>query len=111
LAFLESSQYAAFDSPGDGGLLDPVIGVRYTTTSGDDRWRESFESAIKIPLAKRNAALSTGRTDYRAQLSGGIHHRRGAHLFTFALTENTGNINNTPDIGWQVGYSFNPGWN
>jgi hypothetical protein len=45
------------------------------------------------------------------QISGGVHHRRGAHLFTFALTENIQNINNTPDVGLQMGYSFNPGWN
>ena len=187
---LKSSQYTAFDSPGDGGLLDPVIGVRYTTASADERWRMSLESAVKIPLSNRSAALSTGRTDYGAQmslqrfsgrhalylnlaavyyagtgnfvaeparvlptlvvgyerrmtprtnvilqgyvsrsvygreqtdlqqlrgmktqLSAGIHHRRGAHLVTFALTENIGYINNTPDVGWQLGYSFNPGWN
>jgi hypothetical protein len=45
------------------------------------------------------------------QLSGGIHHRRGAHLISLALTENIGNINNTPDVGLQVGWSVNPGWN
>ena len=38
------------------------------------------------------------------------HHRRNAHLLTVALTENIGYINNTPDFGLQVGYSFNPGW-
>src|SRR5688572_16656772 len=47
----------------------------------------------------------------KTQLSAGIHHRRGAHLLSVALTENIGNINNTPDFGMQVGYSFNPGWN
>jgi hypothetical protein len=186
---LKSSQYAAFESPGRGGLLDPVIGARYTMTSADERWRMSLESAIKIPLSNESAALSTGRTDVGAQmslqrfsgkhavylnlaavyyagiddfvteparvlptlvigyerrltprtnailqgyvsrsvygraetdlselrgtktqLSAGIHHRRGAHLLSVALTENIGNINNTPDFGMQVGYSFNPGW-
>jgi hypothetical protein len=47
----------------------------------------------------------------KTQLSAGVHHRRGAHLLSVALTENIGNINNTPDFGMQVGYSFNPGWN
>ncbi len=187
---LEGSQYAAFESPGKGGFLDPVVGVRYTTTSASERWRVSLESAIKIPLSNRSAALSTGRTDFgtqvsvqrfsgkhalyanaavvyyagmdnfvseparvlptlvlgyerrvtprtnvilqgyvsrsiygreetdleelrgmKTQLSAGVHHRRGAHLITFALTENIGYINNTPDIGWQIGYSFDPGWN
>jgi hypothetical protein len=187
---LKSSQYAAFESPGEGGWLDPVIGIRYTAVSADERWRMSLESAVKIPLSHRAAALSTGRTDVGAQvavqrfsgrhalylnvaavyyagidnflpeparvlptlivgyerrltprtnaifqgyvsrsvygraqteleelrdpkilLSAGIHHRRGAHLISVALTENAGNINNTPDIGLQVGWSFNPGWN
>jgi hypothetical protein len=187
---LKSSQYAAFESPGKGGLLDPVIGARYTMTTVDERWKVSLESAVKLPLSSRSAALSTGRTDVGAQLSlqrfsgkhafylnvaavyyagiddfvseparvlptlvvgyerrltprtnailqgylsrsvyghaetelselrgvktqlsAGIHHRRGANLFSIALTENIGNINNTPDFGMQVGYSFNPGWN
>ncbi|HEX6638459.1 MAG TPA: DUF3187 family protein [Steroidobacteraceae bacterium] len=187
---LKGSQYAAFEAPGSGGLLDPVVGVRYTRTTDDDRWRVSVESAVKVPLADRQGALSTGKTDVgmqvslqrfsgkhavylnmaavyyagmsdlvqeparvlptlvagyerrvtprtnlifqgylsrsvyqraqtdlselrgtKIQLSGGFHHRRGPHLFTFALTENIGNINNTPDIGLQMGYSFTPGFN
>ena len=186
---LKGSQYSAFEAPGRGGLLDPVLGVRYTHTTEDDRWRLSAESAVKLPLADRDGALSTGNTDVgvqlsvqrfagrhafylnvagvyyagmnnlvkeparvlptlvagyerrmtprtnlifqgyvsrsvyereqtdlselrgsKIQLSGGVHHRRGAHLLTFAITENIGNINNTPDIGMQLGYSFNPGW-
>jgi hypothetical protein len=186
---LKGSQYAAFEAPGSGGFLDPVIGVRYTRTTDDERWRMSVESAVKVPLADRQGALSTGNADVgmqvsvqrfsarhaiylnmaavyyagmsnfvqeparvlptlvagyerrftrrtnlifqgyvsrsvfqraqtdlselrgtKIQLSGGFHHRRGPHLFTFALTENIGNINNTPDIGLQMGYSLNPGW-
>jgi hypothetical protein len=186
---LKGSQFAAFESPGGGGLLDPVVGMRYTLYSDDDRWRMSVESAVKLPIADRDKALSTGHVDAglqvslqrisgrhaaylnfagvyyagmnsfvhepsrilptlvagyerrmtartnlifqgyvsrsvfqraqtdlselrgtKIQLSGGVHHRRGPHLFTFALTENIGNINNTPDIGLQMGYSFNPGW-
>jgi hypothetical protein len=186
---LKSSRYAAFEAPSAGGLLDPVLGLRYTATFADERWRISLESAVKVPLSNRSAALSTGRADVGAQLSvqrfsgrhalylnvagvyyagmnnfvsepsrvlptlvvgyerrltprtnaifqgyvsgsiygreqteleelrgtktqlsAGIHHRRGAHLFTVALTENIGYINNTPDVGLQVGYSFNARW-
>ena len=46
----------------------------------------------------------------KIQLSAGVHHRRGQHLLTFAITENIGNINNTPDVGLQMGWSMNPGW-
>jgi hypothetical protein len=187
---LKSTDYAAFEAPGKGGWLDPVIGARYTMTSGDERWRMSLESAVKVPVSDRSAALSTGRTDVGAQmslqrfsgkhalyvnvsavyyagiddfvseparvlptlvvgyerrltartnaivqgyvsrsvygrretdleelrgtktqLSAGIHHRRGGNLISIALTENIGNINNTPDVGLQMGWSFNPGWN
>jgi hypothetical protein len=187
---LQSGEYAAYESPSRGGLLDPVIGVRYTRVSDDERWRLSVDSAVKVPLASRRKALSTGRADIGAQMSlqrysgrhavylnlaavyyagmdqfvpepsrvlptmvvgyeyrmtprtnvilqgyvsrsvyeeeqtdlnelvgtkyqisAGVHHRRGGQLFTFALTENIQNINNTPDIGLQMGWSFNPGWN
>lgn len=37
------------------------------------------------------------------QLSAGIRHRRGALHYTFALTENVVNFNNTPDIGFHFG--------
>jgi hypothetical protein len=186
---LKSTRYARYEAPGSGGLLDPVLGVRYTRGFDDDRWKLSLETALKLPLSDRDGALSTGRTDIglqaslrryagihawylnlaavyyagmenlvpepaqvlptmvigyerlltprtnlilqayvsrsvyereqtdlnellgtKYQISGGVHHRRGAHLFTFALTENIQNINNTPDVGLQMGYSFNPGW-
>jgi hypothetical protein len=185
---LKSSQYVEFDASG-GGLLDPVVGVRYTGWSPSDRWKVTLESAVKIPLGSREKALSTGRSDVgvqlslqrfwdkealyvhasavyyagmdnfvpepsqvlptlvvgyerrvtprtnlvlqsyfsrsvyqreqtelsellgsKIQLSGGFHHRRGPHLITFALTENIGNINNTPDIGFQIGWSYHPAW-
>lgn len=186
---LKSTRYARYEAPGSGGLLDPVLGVRYTRGFDDDRLKLSMETALKIPLSDRDGALSTARTDVglqaslrrhagihawylnlaavyyagmenlvpepaqvlptmvigyerlltprtnlilqayvsrsvyereqtdlnellgtKYQISGGVHHRRGAHLFTFALTENIQNINNTPDVGLQMGYSFNPGW-
>ena len=44
------------------------------------------------------------------QLSLGLRHRRGANLFTFAVTENLHNINNTPDIGFQSGWTFISAW-
>jgi hypothetical protein len=184
---LKSGSYASFEAPGRGGLLDPVIGVRYTGAPVADGWQLTLESAIKLPVADRGDALSTGHTDIgvqmslqrfwerdavyvnlaavyyagmekfnpepeqilptlvvgyerrmtartnlvvqgylsqsvyereqtdlsellgtKYQLSLGVRHRRGRHLVTFALTENIQNINNTPDIGVQLGWSFAP---
>jgi hypothetical protein len=42
------------------------------------------------------------------QLSLGIYHRIGAGLISFAITENLQNLNNTPDIGFQLGFAFSP---
>ena len=42
------------------------------------------------------------------QASFGIYHRIGAGLISFAITENLQNLNNTPDIGFQLGFAFSP---
>jgi hypothetical protein len=42
------------------------------------------------------------------QLSIGLRHQRARHLFTFAVTENLGYLNNTPDIGVQLGWAYHP---
>jgi hypothetical protein len=42
------------------------------------------------------------------QLSLGIRHRRNNVLVTFGITENLQNINNTPDIGFQLGVAWVP---
>ena len=45
-------------------------------------------------------------TKYQASL--GIYHRIGWGLISFAITENLQNLNNTPDIGFQIGFAFSP---
>jgi hypothetical protein len=42
------------------------------------------------------------------QASLGIYHRIGYGLLSFAITENLQNLNNTPDIGFQLGFAFSP---
>ncbi len=42
------------------------------------------------------------------QLSVGLRHRRGPVLITFGFTENLQNLNNTPDIGLQLGFAYIP---
>jgi hypothetical protein len=42
------------------------------------------------------------------QLSLGVYRRVGRSLFSFAATENLQNVNNTPDIGFQLGWSYSP---
>lgn len=42
------------------------------------------------------------------QYSLGIRHRRNNFLYTFGITENLQNVNNTPDIGFQLGLAWVP---
>lgn len=42
------------------------------------------------------------------QLSLGINHLKGRGLIRFAITENLQNVNNTPDIGFQLGWAYSP---
>jgi Protein of unknown function (DUF3187) len=42
------------------------------------------------------------------QLSVGLRHRMESFLLTFGFTENLQNLNNTPDIGFQLGIAFIP---
>lgn len=45
-------------------------------------------------------------TKYQASL--GFYHRIGFGLISFAFTENLQNLNNTPDIGFQLGFALTP---
>jgi hypothetical protein len=42
------------------------------------------------------------------QISLGLRHRAGASVWTFAITENVRNYDNTPDIGFQIGWAYSP---
>jgi hypothetical protein len=42
------------------------------------------------------------------QLSLGVRHRFDNLLMSFAITENLQNFNNTPDIGFQLGFAWTP---
>jgi hypothetical protein len=43
------------------------------------------------------------------QASIGLRHRfSNQFLFTFGITENLQNVNNTPDIGFQLGLAYIP---
>jgi hypothetical protein len=46
--------------------------------------------------------------DPKFQLSLGMRYRIGGSLLTFAVTENLVNYNNSPDIGFQIGWAYTP---
>jgi hypothetical protein len=66
-----------FESPSDGGLLDPVFGVRYSGVEFARAWRLTVEGAFKLPLQGKRLLLSTGRADYGVQAAlqrTGVRH-------------------------------------
>jgi hypothetical protein len=185
---LKSAQFAFFDdTPTDGGMTDPTLGLRYVGASLPSPWKLSLEVAVKVPVAGERLLLSTGRTDYgfqaslqrfsthhalyldaaavyyagtsepaphesqiiptlifgyerkltantnlnlqgyistsvysreitdqdellseKYQLSLGIRHRFDQFLLSFGVTENLQNVNNTPDIAFQLGLAYLP---
>ena len=53
----------------------------------------------------------TGLRELRAtkyQMTLGVRHRVQSHVWTVSLTENLQNVNNTPDIAFQIGYAWVP---
>jgi hypothetical protein len=175
------------DWPTDGGLVDPVLGVRYAGIQFSPQWRLTLEAAVKVPLQGRRELVSSGRTDYglqgslqwlgqrnaifcstsavyftgarapvrqdsqviptlilgyefkltprtnvnlqtyasksvysntttglteltaaKYQYSVGVRHRLRNVVITVALNENLQNVNNTPDIGFQLGVAYAP---
>ena len=184
---LKGSQTVLLGGPSTSGFSDPTFGLRYAGFKLPGRWQMSVETAVKVPLDGERLLLSTGRTDYGAQvsvrrlglrnalhmdfaavyyagqdipapqdaqivptivigwerqmtgrtnvnvqgyasksvyrhdqtdlkellsdkfqLSLGVRHRFDCCVASFAATENLQNLNNTPDIGFQIGFAWLP---
>ena len=66
---LDAMQLAFFDAPTDGGLTDPVVGLRWSGLPMSGKWQVTFEAAAKIAVDGQRDFLSTGRSDYGVQAS------------------------------------------
>lgn len=82
-----------------------IVGYEY-------RWTD--RTNINLQAYYSRSAYSD-RTSHLEELNGekyqmtlGFRHRRGSVLYTFGVTENLQNINNTSDIGFQLGIAFIP---
>jgi hypothetical protein len=184
---LKGADHVNLNDDASGGLLDPVLGLRYSSPQRVRGWNFSLEAALKLPVAGQRDLLSTGRMDlglqasaqhrrgrnayyvdvatvwygggqapspveeqlvptfvvgYERQLTArtnlnlqgyvspslysraetglrelratkyqatlGLRHRVDSHVWTVGITENLQNINNTPDMSFQVGYAYVP---
>lgn len=184
---LKGTSYENINAGTTGGLLDPVLGLRYSSPQRLRGWNFSLEGAAKIPVAGQRDFLSTGRLDVGLQASAqhfgarqafyvdvatvwygggqapspqekqvvptlvvgyerkltartninlqgyaspslysrdetdlrelratkyqatlGLRHRVANTVWTVGITENLQNVNNTPDIGFQLGFAWVP---
>jgi hypothetical protein len=67
IADLKTSGMELLDAPTSGGLLDPTVGLRYSSDRQVEGWNYVLEAAAKIAWRGRKDFLSTGRTDYGIQ--------------------------------------------
>ena len=108
--------YTNFAAVYYAGALDPapqeaqvvptlIVGYEY-------QWTERTNVNLQGYLSRSTYTERTTDLDElngeKYQLTLGLRHRREKLLFTFAITENLQNINNTPDIGMQLGVAYIP---
>ena len=66
-ADLKSANLAFLGAPTHGGLLDPTIGIRYSSDRQMKGWDVVVEAAAKVAFRGQEDFLSTGRSDYGLQ--------------------------------------------
>jgi len=82
-----------------------ILGYEYQWTA---------RTNINVQVYASNSVYSNQDTDLseltstKYQYSLGVRHRINQYLLTFGFTENVQNINNTPDIGFQIGFAYVP---
>jgi hypothetical protein len=82
-----------------------VLGYEYKLTARTNLNLQAYVSTSPYTDKITDLDELTG-TKYQYTL--GIRHRYESMIFTFGFTENVQNINNTPDIGLQLGFAYVP---
>lgn len=83
-----------------------VIGYEYALTANTNVNIQGYASASVHSRRDTDLEELLGN---KYQLTAGFRHRRDDVVVSFGVTENVQNINNTPDIGLQLGLSWLPG--
>lgn len=97
---------AADPAPQESQIVPTVIvGYEYQLTSRTNVNLQGYLS--RSVYSDRTTDLDELRGE-KYQLTLGFRHRLDNILVSFAVTENLQNINNTPDIGFQLGVAFIP---
>jgi hypothetical protein len=82
-----------------------IVGYEYALTPRTNINLQAYAS--KSELSRRETDLDELR-ERKYQVTAGFRHRISECLVTFGVTENIQNLNNTPDIGFQLGLAWIP---
>lgn len=83
---LKGVQSTYIDSVPEGGLLDPVLGVRYSMMPGPAPVNLVLEGSVKVPVAGERSFLSTGNADVGVQATlQGFAGRHAGYLSAAAV--------------------------
>jgi hypothetical protein len=92
--------------PHDAQLVPTVVlGWEYKATA---RTNINLQTYASRSVYTREQTDLDELLNPKFQASLGLRHRFDWGLVTFAITENLQNLNNTPDIGFQLGYAWAP---
>jgi uncharacterized protein DUF3187 len=67
IADLKNANMAFTSAPTSGGMLDPTIGIRYSSDRQVRGWSYVLEAAVKPAWRGKKDFISTGKTDYGVQ--------------------------------------------
>jgi hypothetical protein len=97
---------ASQPAPQDSQVLPTlVLGWEYQLTS---RTNVNIQAYASKSVYTHNQTDLDELTNNKYQYSIGLRHRWNNMIFRFGFTENVQNINNTPDIGLQLGFTYIP---
>jgi hypothetical protein len=82
-----------------------ILGYEHRLTS---RTNVNVQAYVSNSVYSRHETDLDELTATKYQYSIGLRHRINNYVVTFAVTENIQNINNTPDIGFQLGCAYVP---
>lgn len=97
---------AEFPMPQDSQVVPTLIlGYEYGLT---DRTNINLQGYISQSVYSSRQTELEELLGKKYQYSIGVRHRIDRFLISFAMTENLQNVNNTPDVGFQLGLAYVP---
>jgi hypothetical protein len=82
-----------------------ILGYEYAMSN---RTNLNLQLYASPSVYKRSDTDLSGLLDTKYMASAGFRYRIGSSLLTFAITENLVNYDNSPDIGFQIGWTYSP---